>query len=263
MLHITPLPAFDDNYIWLFQSQQNTGASNNGVYVVDPGDGQVVIDYLTQTQQSLLGILITHHHHDHTGGIASLVAMFGEELPVYGPQSENIAGINRPIAVNGNIPLDNTNLSARTIAVPGHTLGHICYLIEDVLFCGDTLFSAGCGRLFEGTAEQMFNSLSELAQLADNTRVCCAHEYTLANLAFANAVEPHNKRLVEYTEKARALRVSNQPTLPSSIGLEKAINPFLRSDSAEIWQSLSIQFQQPIENPLQGFALLRQWKDNF
>ncbi|GIU26626.1 hydroxyacylglutathione hydrolase [Shewanella schlegeliana] len=258
MLHITPLPALDDNYIWLFQSQQNPG-----VYVVDPGDGQVVIDYLTQTQHPLLGILITHHHYDHTGGIASLVAKFGDNLPVYGPQVENIAGINRPISTSGNIALENSDFNARIIEVPGHTLGHICYLIEDVLFCGDTLFSGGCGRLFEGSAEQMFNSLTELTQLADTTRVCCAHEYTLANLTFANRVEPHNRALIDYTEKANALRAQNLPTLPSSIGLEKAINPFLRSDSAEIWQSLSIQFQQPIENPLQGFALLRQWKDNF
>ncbi|GIU14254.1 hydroxyacylglutathione hydrolase [Shewanella sp. MBTL60-007] len=258
MLHITPLPAFDDNYIWLFQSQQNAG-----VYVVDPGDGQVVIDYLSKTQQPLLGILITHHHHDHTGGIAALVAKFGNNLPVYGPQVENITGINRPISASGNITLDHSDLTARIIEVPGHTLGHICYLIEDVLFCGDTLFSGGCGRLFEGSAEQMYNSLTELAQLDDTTKVCCAHEYTLANLAFANRVEPNNEELIDYTQKANALRTQNLPTLPSSIGLEKAINPFLRSDSAEIWQSLSIQFQQPIENPLQGFALLRQWKDNF
>ncbi|WP_299806780.1 hydroxyacylglutathione hydrolase [uncultured Shewanella sp.] len=258
MLHITPLSAFNDNYIWVFQSQQNSG-----VYVVDPGDGQVVIDYLNQTEQPLLGILITHHHHDHTGGIEQLICQFGEHIAVYGPQSENIIGVNHPIATSGDITLTNAGVNAKIIQLPGHTLGHIAYLIEDVLFCGDTLFSAGCGRLFEGSAEQMYQSLSELSQLPDNTKVCCAHEYTLANLAFANTVEPNNATLIDYTQKAHALRAQSKPTLPSSIGQEKAINPFLRSDSEEIWQSLSIQFQQPIDNPLQSFSLLRQWKDNF
>ncbi|GIU16019.1 MULTISPECIES: hydroxyacylglutathione hydrolase [unclassified Shewanella] len=263
MLHITPLSAFNDNYIWAFQSQQNSGAHNSGVYVVDPGDAQVVIDYLHQTEQTLLGILITHHHHDHTGGIEQLIRQFGDHIAVYGPQCENIIGVNHPIATSGNITLANTDVNAKVIQLPGHTLGHIAYLIEDVLFCGDTLFSAGCGRLFEGSAEQMYQSLSQLSQLPDDTKVCCAHEYTLANLAFANKVEPNNAALIDYTKKAHALRGQNNPTLPSSIGQEKAINPFLRSDSEEIWQSLSIQFQQPIDNPLQSFSLLRQWKDNF
>lgn len=263
MLHITPLAAFNDNYIWVFQSQQNTGAESSGIYVVDPGDGQVVIDYLIQTGQALLGILITHHHHDHTGGIEQLIRRFGAQIAVYGPQSENIIGVNHPIVANGDISLTNTGLNAKVIQLPGHTLGHIAYLIEDVLFCGDTLFSAGCGRIFEGSAEQMYQSLSELGQLPDNTKVCCAHEYTIANLAFANRVEPNNAALIDYTKKAQALRAQNLPTLPSSIGQEKAINPFLRSDSEEICQSLSIQFQQPINNPLQSFSLLRQWKDNF
>ncbi|MGS0694075.1 hydroxyacylglutathione hydrolase [Shewanella sp. 0m-4] len=258
MLQITPLPALNDNYIWLLQSQQSTG-----VYVVDPGDGQVVIDYLTLRKQPLLGILITHHHYDHTDGIEPLLNHFGQNVPVYGPQSENINGVNRPITAGGTLALENCELNARVIQVPGHTLGHISYLIEDALFCGDTLFSGGCGRLFEGTAEQMYQSLMQLSHLPDNTRVFCAHEYTLANLKFAARVEPKNPALIEYTAKARTLRAQNKPTLPSSIGLEKAINPFLRAGSTEIQQILAVQFQQPISNPLQSFALLRQWKDNF
>ncbi|MGS0680040.1 hydroxyacylglutathione hydrolase [Shewanella sp. 125m-7] len=258
MLQITPLPAFNDNYIWILQTQPNTGA-----YVVDPGDGQVVIDYLTRHNLSLLGILITHHHHDHTGGIELLVNHYGVATPVYGPQSENITGINRPIAVSESITLENTDLVASINQLPGHTLGHISYLIEDALFCGDTLFSAGCGRLFEGTAEQMYHSLTQLSLLPDSTRVFCAHEYTLANLAFANTVEPNNAELIKYTSDAKARRERNKPTLPSSIGLEKAINPFLRATSAEIQQILAVQFQQPINDPVQSFALLRQWKDNF
>ncbi|MEZ9596289.1 hydroxyacylglutathione hydrolase [Shewanella sp. 10N.261.52.F9] len=258
MLHITPLPAFTDNYIWAFQTEQSSG-----VYVVDPGDAQVVINYLTEQQLPLLGILITHHHEDHTGGIKQLINRYGDKINVYGPQAENISGVNHPISTNAEIELQGITLKAKVTQVPGHTLGHITYLIEDVLFCGDTLFSGGCGRLFEGTAEQMFHSLTELSQLPDNTRVCCAHEYTLANLKFAKAVEPNNAALIQYSNNAAAIREQNKPTLPSSIGLEKAINPFLRSDSTEIQQILAVQFQQPIENTLQSFALLRQWKDNF
>ncbi|GIU44765.1 hydroxyacylglutathione hydrolase [Shewanella sairae] len=258
MLHITPLPAFNDNYIWALQTEQNSG-----VYVVDPGDAQVVIDYLNDIKQPLLGILITHHHQDHTGGIAQLLNHYGAQIAVYGPQAEHIAGINQPITDETEIKLQGTALAAKVQQVPGHTLGHITYLIEDVLFCGDTLFSGGCGRLFEGTAEQMHQSLSQLSLLADNTRVCCAHEYTLANLKFANTVEPNNPVLAQYMLDATALRAQNKPTLPSSIALEKAINPFIRVNSTEIRQNLAAKFQQPIESSEQSFALLRHWKDIF
>ncbi|MCK8045213.1 hydroxyacylglutathione hydrolase [Shewanella sp. 1CM18E] len=258
MLQITPLPAFNDNYIWTLQTEQSTG-----VYVVDPGDAQVVIDYVTNKKLTLQGILITHHHHDHTGGIAALCAHFGKDIPVYGPQAENIQGISRPITAQATVTLEGLELEAKVIQVPGHTLGHIAYLIDNLLFCGDTLFSGGCGRLFEGTAEQMYQSLSQLSELPDDTKVYCTHEYTLANLRFACAAEPNNQKLQEYVQQANQLRAQNIPTLPSSIGLEKAINPFLRADCAEIQQILAVQFQQPITNTLQSFALLRQWKDNF
>ncbi|MCL1058717.1 hydroxyacylglutathione hydrolase [Shewanella gelidimarina] len=258
MLTVTPLPAFDDNYIWALQV-----AHIHGAYVVDPGDANVVIDFLDQAQMPLLGVLITHHHHDHTGGIAQLLSHYGSNTPVYGPLKENIAGVNQPVSATKNLQLHNIELNAEVIEVPGHTLGHIAYLIEDVLFCGDTLFSAGCGRLFEGSPEQMLASLTQLSNIVDSTKVCCTHEYTLANLAFANAVDPSNKQLRQYTEQAQQLRAANTPTLPSSIALEKAINPFLRSHTEEIRNSLADKFQQPIIDNVKSFALLRQWKDNF
>ena len=257
MLNITPLPAFNEKYIWALQTEQTTG-----FYVVDPGDAQVVIEYASSKNLTLQGILITHHHHDHTGGISALIQHFGD-IPVYGPDSENIKGINRPITTQTQLTLEGIGLDVEIMQVPGHTLGHIAYVIADALFCGDTLFSGGCGRLFEGTAEQMFESLSRLSRLADDTKVYCTHEYTLANLRFARAVEPNNQQLQQYEQQAIQLREKNVATLPSSIAQEKAINPFLRADCTEIQQNLAVQFQQPIANTLQSFALLRQWKDNF
>lgn len=258
MLTVTPLPAFNDNYIWAFQI-----AETHGVYVVDPGDADVVIDFLNKTKLPLLGVLITHHHHDHTGGIATLLSHYGSKTPIYGPTTENIVGVNMPVSATKNLMLKNTKLTAEVIEVPGHTLGHIAYLIEDALFCGDTLFSAGCGRLFEGTPEQMLTSLTQLSHIVDSTKVYCTHEYTLANLAFAKAVDPNNKELQQYIEKALQLRAENIPTLPSSIALEKAINPFLRSHTEAIHSSLAEKFQQPINDNVNSFTLLRQWKDNF
>lgn len=258
MLTVTPLPAFDDNYIWAIQVPNIDGA-----YVVDPGDADVVIKFLSDKQIPLLGVLITHHHHDHTGGIAKLLSYYGSNTPVYGPSLENIEGVNNPLQACASITLQGIDLKAEVIEVPGHTLGHIAYVIEDALFCGDTLFSAGCGRLFEGTPQQMLTSLTRLAQVGDDKKVYCTHEYTLANLHFANRVDPNNVQLQQYTHHSEQLRASNTPTLPSSIAQERAINPFLRSHSTEIQQSLAEQFQQPINDAVKCFALLRQWKDNF
>ncbi|WOT06628.1 hydroxyacylglutathione hydrolase [Shewanella youngdeokensis] len=258
MLTVTPLTAFNDNYIWALQTSQNHGA-----YVVDPGDANVVIDFLKTNQLPLLGVLITHHHHDHTGGIAQLLQHYGIDTPVYGPQIENINGVNQPVSATKSVLLKNIDLNAEIIEVPGHTLGHVAYLIDNILFCGDTLFSAGCGRLFEGTATQMQQSLALLSDLPESTKVYCTHEYTLANLAFANVVEPNNAELIRYTQQAQQLRANKKPTLPSSIGVEKAINPFLRTHTQVLQKTISEQFQQPINNSAKTFALLRKWKDNF
>ncbi len=257
MLTVTPIPAFNDNYIWLISSAQSH-------YVVDPGDAKAVIDYLALHHIKLDGILITHHHLDHTGGISQLQAHFEDCLNIYGPCNENIKGLTHPIAVDCNeISLPLSIEKVKIFHLPGHTLGHIGYQIENHLFCGDTLFSAGCGRLFEGTPQQMMDSLKQLAQLDDSTLIYPAHEYTQANIKFALEVEPNNFTLQQYSEKVQQLRANNQNTLPSTIKQEKAINPFLRVNEPEIAQNLNHHFQQPTDEKLTNFTLLRQWKDNF
>ncbi|MCL1125136.1 hydroxyacylglutathione hydrolase [Shewanella surugensis] len=263
MLNIIPLPAFTDNYIWLIKH-----SNSQDVYVVDPGDANVVIDYLNAHQLTLAGILITHHHIDHTGGILALKS-FSEQhsaqavLPVYGPASENINGVNHPINNERSMILKTLNIKVTIFTIPGHTLGHIAYLMDDNLFCGDTLFSGGCGRLFEGSPEQMHTSLTQLSQLPTETKVFCTHEYTLANLTFASEVEPDNNDLYAYKEQVSQLRLNNQPSLPSSIGMERKINPFLRCEQDTIQRAIRQHFQHPSHDNRSTFALLRQWKDNF
>ncbi|MCG9696545.1 hydroxyacylglutathione hydrolase [Shewanella sp. Isolate11] len=257
MLTITPIPAFNDNYIWLISLEQTH-------YVVDPGDAKVVIKHLKQLNIQLNGILITHHHYDHTGGIAELQQQYQNKLPVYGPDNEAIDGITHPISVGDDkISLPLSQHEVKIFHLPGHTLGHIAYLIDGHLFCGDTLFSGGCGRLFEGTPQQMLDSLTQLSQLDGATQIYPAHEYTQANLRFALVVEPENPQLQAYSYKVQQLRTKQQATLPSTIAQENAINPFLRADSPAIWQKLTTHFQQPIADKQTSFTLLRQWKDNF
>ncbi|BAJ02359.1 hydroxyacylglutathione hydrolase [Shewanella violacea] len=261
-LKITALPAFNDNYIWIIAQD-----GNQSVYVVDPGDAQVVIDFLNIKQLQLAGILITHHHHDHTGGIAKLLAYAGHKIEVYGPDNEEIDNLLNPISTQSSIQCQITlkrfNLSVDIIALPGHTLGHIGYLIAGELFCGDTLFSGGCGRLFEGTPQQMHASLMALSQLPSETRVYCAHEYTLANLDFALSVEPTNPELLRYHELCQDKRAKQVATIPSSIGTERNINPFLRCNTGTIKASVNQHFMKNVSDPVDTFALLRQWKDNF
>lgn len=263
MLTITAIKAFNDNYIWVLQQQPHTQ-----VYVVDPGDASVVIDYLLANQLTLAGILITHHHNDHTGGVAALQAYSHSRLTVYGPDKEKIEGITHPLHAKAKPKFTLEYLSAelQVLDVPGHTAGHIAYVVEDALFCGDTLFSGGCGRLFEGTPAQMLNSLQQLAQLPADTRVYCAHEYTLSNLKFALAVNPNNRELQDYNERAMQLRRQGKATVPSTIALERAINPFLRPSDTEIVDNIKQHFSDLNHanlDELSGFTLLRQWKDNF
>ncbi|MCS6190672.1 hydroxyacylglutathione hydrolase [Shewanella baltica] len=263
MLTITAIKAFNDNYIWVLQQQPHTQ-----VYVVDPGDASVVIDYLEANQLTLAGILLTHHHNDHTGGVAELQAYSQDRLTVFGPDNEKIKGITHPLhaAAQPRFTLDYMSGELQVLDVPGHTAGHIAYVIADALFCGDTLFSGGCGRLFEGTPAQMLNSLQQLALLPADTRVYCAHEYTLSNLKFALAVNPNNRALQDYNERAIALRRQDKATIPSTIALERAINPFLRASDTEIVDSIKQHFSDLNHgylDELGGFTLLRQWKDNF
>lgn len=255
-MELIPLPAFKDNYLWLLHDGQDA-------LVVDPGDAGPVRAALQRLQLALRGILVTHHHADHTGGVAELQAETG--ALVYGPARETIPGDCRPVRAGDRIPL--LGIRWHVLDVPGHTRGHIAYFAEQVngaplLFCGDTLFSAGCGRIFEGTPAQMLASLDTLAALPPQTRICCAHEYTLANLRFARAVDAGNEALQRYEQHCQALRAQGQPTLPATLRTELQINPFLRSRSTAVAQA--VQARQPqAQDEVAVFAALREWKNDF
>ncbi len=255
-MKLIPLPAFDDNYIWMLHDGQRA-------LVVDPGDAQPVMAALRHEGVQLQGILVTHHHPDHTGGVDALRDATGAS--VFGPAREPMPEPLQRLSEGETAQL--LGLSFRVLDVPGHTAGHIAYFCENpgeapVLFCGDTLFSGGCGRLFEGTAQQMHTSLGRLAALPGATRVCCAHEYTLSNLKFAREVEPDNPRLAAYQARCQALRTQNLPTLPSTIDTEREINPFMRSEQPTIIASAR-RFDDSGVEAHGAFATLRQWKNQY
>jgi len=255
-MKLIPIPAFNDNYIWMLHDERRA-------LVVDPGDAQPVLAVLARDGLTLESILVTHHHGDHTGGVEVLRQNTGAQ--VYGPAAERMPEPLQRLGDGDTItPL---GLRFEVLLVPGHTAGHIAYWgqipdADPVLFCGDTLFSAGCGRLFEGTPGQMLASLTRLAALPEATRVCCAHEYTLGSLRFALAVEPDNTDLQAYQAHARTLRQQLLPTLPSSIGLEKAVNPFLRTHLPKVAHAVQ-QIDPNADDPVAVFAALRTWKDKF
>jgi hydroxyacylglutathione hydrolase len=257
-LTVTRLPAFDDNYLWMIHGG---GEHRHHVAVVDPGDPQVIEAALSAHEASLAAILVTHHHGDHTGGVAALAVAHG--CPVYGPASETIPALSHPLRAGDTVTLSRLGLEFRVMDVPGHTAGHIAYVGHGAVFCGDTLFSGGCGRLFEGTAAQMLASLDQLAALPDYTCVYCAHEYTAANLRFALAVEPDNGQLIRYAADVTRLRADGEATVPSTIGRERAINPFLRSRlpsvAERVWAHAGITATSEVET----FRLLREWKNHF
>ncbi len=231
--------------------------------VVDPGDPQPVFKALQDLDVKLEAILVTHHHHDHTGGVDALRVSTG--ATVFGPLKETMP---EPLTrLKDGDQLRALGLSFRVMDVPGHTAGHIAYFCENadgtpLLFCGDTLFSAGCGRLFEGTPAQMLTSLDRLAALPESTRVCCTHEYTLSNLKFACTVDPDNETLKRYRESAQVLRDNGQPTLPSSLALERQINPFLRTRQPALIQAAQ-SFDAKAHDDVSTFAALRKWKNQF
>lgn len=258
MLSIVPIPVFNDNYIWLILDDQHRFA-----YAVDPGCADELIDYLTAKQLTLVGILVTHHHHDHTGGISALQSFTGQKIPVYGPAAEQISAVNRPLMGNENIKLEHINVNVEVLKMPGHTSGHLAFVMNDALFCGDTLFSGGCGRLFEGTPNQMWQSLTTLTNLPEETKVYCAHEYTQANLNFACHVESNNHDLQQYRRWVDKQRTQQQPTLPSTIGLERKINPFLRCHLPSVKAAVGAHYRQASADDVTTFTLLRQWKDKF
>lgn len=255
-LIVTAIPAFDDNYIWALQASRN-----EPVIIVDPGDAKPVLAWLQQTKNTLAGILVTHHHHDHTGGIQELVDSFS--CPVIGPDNPAITGITQVVHEHDTVTLPVLQRSFRVISTPGHTLDHIAFYSPGYLFCGDTLFSAGCGRMFEGTPEGFTESLRKLAELPDATRVYCAHEYTLANLKFARAVEPANKDIADYQQQAQQQREQNKPTVPSVLATERLINPFLRCDADSIQKVYEQKQNRTPSNTAEVFAFIRQWKDQF
>ncbi|RLV61196.1 hydroxyacylglutathione hydrolase [Parashewanella curva] len=258
MLTIQPIPAFNDNYIWCISNQQKQAV------VVDPGSAVEVIRFLEKQQLVLVGILITHHHADHIGGIEELLSSYDTNIQVYGPNSKRIPQITHIVDDKTPIFINELGVSAQVINVTGHTLEHIAYLIDGNLFCGDTLFSGGCGRIFEGTAEQMFTSLEKLSALPSATKVFCAHEYTLSNLTFALMAEPSNSLLLDYYDQVKQQRQNNEITLPSSIGKELEINPFLRCDQAEIQSKVSTKFNLSTSlDTIDCFTYLRKWKDIF
>lgn len=249
MFKITPIPIFDDNYIWLLDD-------GSAAVAVDPGTAQPLLDYLAAHHLHLAAVFITHHHADHTGGLAQLAT--AAPCPVYGPGSIDL--VTNPVTAGDAIRLLDQDF--RIIALPGHTLDHIGYVGAGAVFCGDTLFAAGCGRLFEGTPAQMFQSLAQLAALPADTLVCCTHEYTLANLRFASVVEPDSPELAQRVARETAKRTAGQPTLPSSIALERATNPFLRTTVPAVISAAEARGASS-HDPIGIFATLRQWKDGF
>ena len=254
-LAVAAVPAFDDNYLWLIHDGHHAA-------VVDPGDASPILAALASNRLTLGAILLTHHQADHVGGVLELVAAF-PGIPVYGPAREAIAGLTHPLAEGDQVVLADLPLTLDVIDVPGHTLGHIAYhaAAAGLLFCGDTLFAGGCGRLFEGSPAQMHQSLAKLASLPARTAVYCAHEYTLSNLRFAVEVEPGNPALRERIIAETGKRDRGQPTVPSTIALECATNPFLRSGQAEIVQSLQKAGRLANMDEVGAFAALREWKN--
>ncbi len=257
MFQISPIPAFQDNYFWLIESDTET-------WIVDPGDATPVIKALQDRDKKLSGILITHHHPDHIGGVEEL---YYPGLQIIGPKKEQFELVNDPVS-NGDIR-QVCGAQFKVIEVPGHTLNHLAFFSEiegkaPVIFCGDTLFSAGCGRLFEGTPKQMHHSLGKLLTLPESTQIYCAHEYTEANLRFALSVEPGNKDIIQRAEEVSRLRAQGIPSVPTNIKTEKATNPFLRTSSEEIISNIRAKLQSA-GNPDQTevFTQLRKMKDVF
>lgn len=263
-LDVLAVPAFDDNYLWVIHDGRHAA-------VVDPGDAVPVLAALQAEGLTLAAILLTHHHADHVGGVVDLARQAVSDefptIPVYGPAREQsrIKGMTVPLADNARVQIASLGLDLQVLDIPGHTLGHIAYYAADhgLLFCGDTLFAGGCGRIFEGTPAQMLGSLQRLAALPEAAQVYCAHEYTLANLAFAAAVEPGNARLQSRITHERARRQRGEATVPTTISLERQTNPFLRATEKEIQTSLKNAGRLTELDEVSSFAALREWKNTY
>jgi len=259
-LEYVPVPAFEDNYIWVV-------SDGHHAVVVDPGEAAPVRAYLAKRGWRLSAILLTHHHQDHVGGVADLLN--GQDVPVYGPAGEAIERVTQRLENGDRVTIAGPALELSVLDVPGHTSGHIAYFQAadpggtPHVFCGDTLFACGCGRLFEGTPQQMLASLDSLAALPGETQVHCAHEYTLSNIRFALACEPGNADLQAWRDQAADLRARNLPTLPTTIAHERAVNPFLRAGNPAVQAALQEQLQEKVSDRLGAFTLMREWKNRF
>ena len=267
MLSVFPIKAFRDNYIWCIQD-----SNTRDCIIIDPGDDKPVIKYLASNKLTLKAILVTHHHYDHVDGISELLAYAkrhsSDIIDVYGPSESKVKSITHPMKQGDQLTLLATTFEVNE--VPGHTLDHISYYSDHDsqhsspwLFCGDTLFSAGCGRLFEGTPAQMLGSLKKLTELPLNTEVYCTHEYTLSNLAFAQAVLPNDAKIKHYINTCQTKRDLSQPTLPSTIETELKINPFVLCGRTDVQNSVSQHTESLVVNELDTFTRLRSWKDSF
>ncbi len=254
MMQIHAVPAFEDNYLWVVEDGRHAA-------VVDPGDEHPVQAFLEARGLQLTAILATHHHGDHVGGLEWLANRW--KCEVFGPAGEKIDGLTTRLREGDRLAVPGLDLALEVLDVPGHTAGHIAYVGPDVVFCGDTLFACGCGRLFEGTPAQMLQSLGKLARLPGATRVYCAHEYTMSNIRFALAVEPGNAKLAARQARDAALRAKNIPTVPSTIADELDTNPFLRWASPEVIASASARAGRPLATPVEVFTAVREWKNTF
>jgi hydroxyacylglutathione hydrolase len=254
MWQVQAVRAFRDNYIWCLRDDARA-------VVVDPGDAAPVIEYLTRGDLDLVAILNTHHHADHVGGNAELLRSFS--VPVYGPRSEAIATVTERVSEGDVTEISELGIKLSVIDIPGHTRGHVAYYGANILFCGDTLFGCGCGKLFEGSAQQMHASLSKLAALPGETKVFCGHEYTLANIAFAKKVEPDNRDLLQREARDREAIAAARPTLPSTIAMERATNPFLRCAERAVIEAAARHAGRAMSDAVSVFAEIRKWKDNF
>ena len=253
-IEVIPVSAFNDNYVWTLVNGGNAA-------VVDPGDAAPVLEYLRAHKLALTAILNTHHHADHVGGNEELLRHF--KVPVYGPHDERIATVTRRLREGDRITVDGIGVELSVLEIPAHTRSHISFHNEDMLFCGDTLFACGCGRIFEGTPAQMHAALTKLMALPDRTRVYCGHEYTLSNIRFALAAEPDNAAIADWEREAAAQRARGEVTLPSTIAREKAANPFVRCDQPGVIASASKRAGRPLADATSVLAEIRDWKNNF